>query len=83
MMSIHDIPGFFTLEETQVDLAPDQTQALVASVLEAFSEWLETPIPKELPTTARTLGNWMADDLRTTPVASSGHPAKLVVPDEP
>ena len=63
MMSIHDIPGFFTLEETQVDLAPDQTQALVASVLDAFSEWLETPVPKELPTTARTLGTWMADEV--------------------
>ena len=54
-------PGFFRLEEVQFDLGPEEVGALVEAVRVSFAYWKESPAPKGLPTTSRTLGSLMAD----------------------
>lgn len=63
MKSVHAIHGFFPLEETQGDVAPDEIQAIVDAVRGSFDEWQDSPVPKFLPTTTRTLGTWMSDNV--------------------
>lgn len=53
-------PLNFPLESAQQDLAGGIVPALVASVHDSFSEWLQTPFPKGLPTSTSALGSCMA-----------------------
>ena len=54
-------PGFFPLEDAQSDLGAGVVGALVEAVQISFADWRDSPAPKTLPTTARTLGSLMAD----------------------